>query len=332
MPETNPVISVIVPVYKAEETLDDCVKSILAQTFADFELLLVDDASPDRCPALCDAWAQKDLRIRALHPPKQGPGPSGARNAGLDAARGRWITMVDSDDTVAPDLFATLYGAAERSGAELVICNSCRRLSDGGLQPHPAEQCFAADTLLDEEAFWNAFNTPWISQFTGTAHRLYAAKLFDGVRYPLGMLHEDYYVLPDLIARCGKVQCLAYTGYYVLQHEGSITATARHEVRLAMTRGDIHRAAYFLSRGWYDRAEGALTDAAEFLYRNKAAYDLRKPGHRAEFAAVKAELCRVYDALATQKGASSLKLRAAALRLGLPVFHGYTRLLAARRA
>ena len=331
MPETNPVISVIVPVYKAEETLDGCVESILAQTFADFELLLVDDASPDRCPALCDAWAQKDPRIRALHPPKQGPGPSGARNAGLDVARGRWITMVDSDDTVAPDLFATLYGAAERSGAELVICNSCRRLPGGSLQPHPAEQCFAADTLLDEEAFWNAFNTPWISQFTGTAHRLYAAKLFDGVRYPLGMLHEDYYVLPDLIARCSKVQCLAYTGYYVLQHEGSITATARHEVRLAMTRGDIHRAAYFLSRGWYDRAEGALTDAAEFLYRNKAAYDLRKPGHRAEFAAVKAELCRVYDALAAQKGASSLKLRAAALRLGLPVFHGYTRLLAARR-
>ena len=118
MPETNPVISVIVPVYKAEETLDGCVKSILAQTFADFELLLVDDASPDRCPALCDAWAQKDPRIRALHPPKQGPGPSGARNAGLDAARGRWITMVDSDDTVAPDLFATLYGAAERSGSK----------------------------------------------------------------------------------------------------------------------------------------------------------------------------------------------------------------------
>ena len=219
----------------------------------------------------------------------------------------------------------------DAEGADLVICNSCRVLPDGTKQPHPAEQTFAADTLLDEEAFWDAFNTPWISQFTGTAHRLYAARLFEGVRYPVGMVHEDYYILPDLIARCGKVQCLAYTGYYVLQHEGSITATARHEVRLAMTRGDIHRAEYFLSRRWYDRAEGALTDAADFLYRNKAAYDLRKPGHRAEFAAVKAELCRVYGALATQKGSKSLGLRAAALRLGLPVFHAYTALLAARR-
>lgn len=331
MQEQTPKISVIVPVYKAEQTLDACVQSIRAQTFADFELLLIDDESPDGCPALCDAWAGRDARIRALHPKKTGPGPSGARNAGLDAARGHWITMVDSDDTVAPDLLATLYGAAGQSGADLVICNCCRVQEDGTRLPLPEPQRFPADTILTEEQFWDAFGTPWINQFTGTAHRLYAAGLFAGVRYPVGLLHEDYYLLPDLIARCGTIQCLAYTGYYVLQHEGSITATARHEVRLAMTRGDIHRAEYFLSRGWYDRAEGALTDAAEFLYRNKAAYDLRQPGHRAEFAAVRGELCRVYDRLAAQKGAASLKLRAAALRLGLPVFHAYRALLAARR-
>ena len=332
MLEQTPKISVLVPVYKAEETLDACVESILAQTLEDFELLLVDDESPDNCPALCDAWAAKDPRIRALHPKKTGPGPSGARNAGLDAARADWITMVDSDDTVAPDLLATLYTSARGSGADLVICNCCRVKPDGTQLPLPGQQRFPVDTILQEEQFWDAFGTPWINQFTGTAHRLYAARLFDGVRYPQGMLHEDYYVLPDLIARCGKVQCLAYTGYYVLQHEGSITDTGRKEVRLAVTRGDIHRAEYFLSRGWYDRAEGALTDAAGFLYRNKAAYDLRKPGHRAEFAAVRGELCRVYAALAARKGSRSLRIRALALRAGLPVFHVYTRLLNARRS
>ena len=249
MLEQTPKISVLVPVYKAEETLDACVESILAQTLEDFELLLVDDESPDNCPALCDAWAAKDPRIRALHPKKTGPGPSGARNAGLDAACADWITMVDSDDTVAPDLLATLYTAARGSGADLVICNCCRVKPDGTRLPLPGQQRFPVDTILQEEQFWDAFGTPWINQFTGTAHRLYAAKLFDGVRYPQGMLHEDYYVLPDLIARCGKVQCLAYTGYYVLQHEGSITATARHEVRLAMTRGDIHRAEYYEYQG-----------------------------------------------------------------------------------
>ena len=325
-----PTVSILVPVYKAEKTLEACVESILAQSYADFELLLIDDASPDHCPEMCDAWAEKDPRIRALHPAKTGPGPSGARNAGLDAAKGQWLTMVDSDDTVAPDLLEKLLAGAERSGAELVLCN-CRPVTeDGAEHPLPADEQFAKETVLDVNAFWDAFNTPWINQFTGTAHRLYAAKLFDGVRYPLGMLHEDYYVLPDLIARCTKILCLPFTGYYVLRHAGSITDGAKHEVRLAMTKGDIHRAEYFLQNGWYDRAEGALTDAALFLYKNKRGYDLTRPGHKAEFAAVKRELCRVYSALAAQKGAESLKLRAAALRMGLPVFYAYTKMLSRR--
>ncbi|MFR3792895.1 MAG: glycosyltransferase family 2 protein [Blautia massiliensis (ex Durand et al. 2017)] len=331
MLEEKPKISVIVPVYKAETTLDACVRSILSQTFDDFELLLVDDESPDSCPVLCDSWARQDRRIQALHPAKDGIGPSGARNAGLEAAQGEWITMVDSDDVVSPDLFATLYAAAQQSGAGLVICNGCQMLPDGTTRKLPEEQRFEKDTILTEPEFWDAFNTPWISQFTGTAHRLYAARLFEGVRYPVGMLHEDYYVLPDLIARCGKIQCLAYTGYYVRQHEGSITATGRHELRLAVTSGDIHRAEYFLSRDWYDRAEGALTDAAEFLYRNRKAPDLQQLDRRAEFAEVRVELCRVYAALAARKGSFSLKVRALALRAGLPVFHAYTRLLRARR-
>ena len=325
-----PNVSILVPVYKAEKTLDACVESILAQSYADFELLLIDDASPDHCPEMCDAWAEKDPRIRALHPAKTGPGPSGARNAGLDAAKGQWLTMVDSDDTVAPDLLEKLLAGAERSGAELVLCNCCPVTEDGAEYPLPADEQFAKETVLAVNAFWDAFNTPWINQFTGTAHRLYAAKLFDGVRYPLGMLHEDYYVLPDLIARCTKILCLPFTGYYVLRHAGSITDGAKHEVRLAMTKGDIHRAEYFLQNGWYDRAEGALTDAALFLYKNKRGYDLTRPGHKAEFAAVKRELCRVYSALAAQKGAASLKLRAAALRMGLPVFYAYTKMLSRR--
>lgn len=325
-----PTVSILVPVYKAEKTLDACVESILAQSYADFELLLIDDASPDHCPEMCDAWAEKDPRIRALHPAKTGPGPSGARNAGLDAAKGQWLTMVDSDDTVAPDLLEKLLAGAERSGAELVLCN-CRPVTeDGAEHPLPADEQFAKETVLDVNAFWDAFNTPWINQFTGTAHRLYAARLFDGVRYPVGLLHEDYYVLPDLIARCTKILCLPFTGYYVLRHAGSITDGAKHEVRLAMTKGDIHRAEYFLQNGWYDRAEGALTDAALFLYKNKRGYDLTRPGHKAEFAAVKRELCRVYSALAAQKGAASLKLRAAALRMGLPVFYAYTKILSRR--
>ena len=318
-----PTVTVIIPVYKVERYLDACVESVVRQSYADLEILLVDDGSPDRCPALCDAWAEKDPRIRVIH--RKNGGLSAARNTGIETARGRYIVFVDSDDFLEPDTIRRAVAEQERTGAELVLCNCCPVTEDGARHPLPENERFTEETLRGVEAFWDAFGTPWINQFTGTAHRLYAARLFDGVRYPVGLLHEDYYVLPDLIAHCSAVYCMAFTGYYVLRHAGSITDGARHEVRLAMTKGDIHRAEYFLRNGWYDRAEGALTDAALFLHDNKRAYDLTKPGHREEFAETKHELCRVYDALAAQKGSASMKLRAAALRAGLGVFAMYVR-------
>ena len=95
------MLSIIVPVYRMEAYLDRCVESILAQALDDWELILVDDGSPDRCPAMCDAWAQRDPHIRTIHKPNGGL--SSARNAGLDTARGEYITFVDSDDALAPD-------------------------------------------------------------------------------------------------------------------------------------------------------------------------------------------------------------------------------------
>ena len=94
----SPEISIIVPVYKVEKYLNECIDSILAQTFTDFELILVDDGSPDNCPALCDAAAEKDSRVRVIH--QQNKGLSGARNAGINVARGNWLGFVDSDDMI----------------------------------------------------------------------------------------------------------------------------------------------------------------------------------------------------------------------------------------
>ena len=99
----SPEISIIVPVYNVEKYLPECIESILVQTFTDFELILVEDGSPDGCPALCDAAAEKDGRIRVIH--QKNGGLSAARNAGLDIARGEWIGFVDSDDYIAPEMY-----------------------------------------------------------------------------------------------------------------------------------------------------------------------------------------------------------------------------------
>ena len=102
-----PAISVIVPVYKVEKYLDRCIESILNQTFKDFEVILVDDGSPDRCPAMCDEWAKKDSRIRVIH--KENGGLSSARNAGLKIQKGEFVCFVDSDDWILPEMLQDMF-------------------------------------------------------------------------------------------------------------------------------------------------------------------------------------------------------------------------------
>lgn len=107
-----PEISIIVPIYKTEKYLNRCVNSLINQTFKNFELILVDDGSPDACPVLCDKWGKRDTRIKVIH--KKNGGLSSARNAGLNIAQGKYIGFVDSDDWIEPDMYELLYNAAEK--------------------------------------------------------------------------------------------------------------------------------------------------------------------------------------------------------------------------
>ena len=120
--EVKPVeiISVIIPVYRTELYLDKCISSVVNQTYTDLEIILVDDGSPDACPAICDAWAAMDKRIRVIHQKNGGGGA--ARNTGLDAANGELVAFVDSDDYLSPDMYAHLYRLLE-SGADVAECD-----------------------------------------------------------------------------------------------------------------------------------------------------------------------------------------------------------------
>ena len=111
------MISVIVPVYEVEAWLPDCVDSILGQTLTEFELILIDDGSPDRCGDICDNYAAQDPRVRVIH--QQNAGLSAARNAGIRAASGRYLAFIDSDDLVPADYLELLLGAVQETGADI---------------------------------------------------------------------------------------------------------------------------------------------------------------------------------------------------------------------
>lgn len=118
---SQPKISVTVPVYKTEGLLDRCVESIVGQTYKNLEIILVDDGSPDNCPAMCDEWAEKDSRIRVIH--KENGGVSSARNAALDIATGDYIGFVDSDDWIEPEMYSSLIQKISESGKNIALCS-----------------------------------------------------------------------------------------------------------------------------------------------------------------------------------------------------------------
>ena len=219
-----PTVSILVPVYKAEKTLDACVESILAQSYADFELLLIDDASPDHCPEMCDAWAKSDRRVRVIH--RKNGGLSAARNTGIETARGRYIVFVDSDDFLEPDTIRRAVAEQERTGAELVIFNLVYANDRGERWPTPDFTIFQ-DEILDEDGVWARYFALENQKiyYTVAWNKLYTAKLFaDGLRFPEGKRYEDQFMLPHILHRCQNIACLGYQGYRYVQRADSIMA------------------------------------------------------------------------------------------------------------
>ena len=218
-----PKASVIVPVYKVEEYLEKCVQSILAQTERDFELILVDDGSPDRCGALCDSLAQTDPRIRVIHQENQGLG--GARNTGIREARGDWLLLVDSDDWIEPKILEKAMEAGLREEADLVMF-AFRTVDEQGRElgvfreDMPKERGIGLqehkEALLTAPCAWN---------------KLYRRSFFQGtgLAYPPRVWYEDLRTTPKLMAKAGRMVFLDEVGYNYLQRQGSIMKSANLE-------------------------------------------------------------------------------------------------------
>lgn len=219
-----PTISIITTVYDAKEYLPATVASILAQTFADFELILVDDGSPNGCGVLCDALAAQDGRIRVLHKPNGGP--ASASNAGLNAARGQYISYVDSDDLLRPDFLQTLYGMLQRSGCPLAACGAVC-IDENGL-PIDRTVALAPDLLGKQDAlrqFYDVFRDRGMYSMV-TWNKLYDARLFQGVRHDESMFYgDDANIMPHIYAG-HQIVCSNEPLYLYRVRAGSMTAGA----------------------------------------------------------------------------------------------------------
>ncbi len=180
-----PLISVIVPVYKVESYLSRCIDSILSQTFSDFELVLVDDGSPDNCGKICDEYAKKDLRIFVIH--QENSGVSAARNAAIDwalkSSDSQWITFVDSDDWIHPQYLELLYSAAKDLGLDI---SACEYAETSEITPYSEIKSCLYQKMCTEDFY---VGDP-ITAVTPCC-KLYKKSCFKTIRYPIGKRYED---------------------------------------------------------------------------------------------------------------------------------------------
>ncbi|MBQ8989612.1 MAG: glycosyltransferase family 2 protein [Prevotella sp.] len=212
-------LSIVIPVYRTEATLDRCVKSVLTQDLADFEVILVDDGSPDQCPARCDAWAAHDKHVRVVH--QANGGLSDARNAGIRLATGDYITFVDSDDFIAAETYRPLMRRLEQT-------------PDTDILEYPVFVHYGAplQQLLDmqPETTYHDMEAYWLDgqayQHTYACNKLFRRSLFTEVCFPIGRVFEDAYTLPLLLRKTGTVQMVSLGCYFYCSNNQGITQTA----------------------------------------------------------------------------------------------------------
>lgn len=184
----NPLVSIIVPVYGVEAYLDQCINSIVEQTYQNIELILIDDGSSDRCPEICDAWATRDCRIQVLH--KENGGQSSARNIGLDTAKGEWIFFVDSDDWIEPECISVLVEISLVNNADISVIYP---------QNHKGNMVIPKPFFLKDKGDVYCLSaedavTYFMEQAVAVMGKLYRADILQDIRFPVGRKAEEYIV------------------------------------------------------------------------------------------------------------------------------------------
>lgn len=215
------LISVILPIYNVEKYLPKCIDSILAQTYTDYEIILVDDGSTDKCGEICDRYAQTDTRIRVIH--KKNGGVSDARNVGIDAAKGKYICWVDPDDYIHPQYLETLYAIMQKSNADVVVCDYITYYDGEEEEIIPIRQLPPYEQIGQQHLYNNEFLTNKRVKYVIIWNKLFKADLYQGIRYPVGKVHEDNYTTYKLLDKANKIVYTEQPLYYYMMREKSIT-------------------------------------------------------------------------------------------------------------
>lgn len=226
-------LSVIVPIYNVEEYLDECIKSIVNQTYKNLEIILVDDGSPDHCPELCDIWAEKDSRIKVIH--KENGGVSSARNAGLDAAIGDFIAFVDSDDYLDFDMYEIMLTQMREHNADMAQCGIVRENADGSVEVWDSFD--APIVVMDNTQLLCSVGEAAGVLPVSPCNKIFKAEVIDVIRYDESLKYAEDTLFNFSAARnINKAVIQNVPRYHYVNNSGS----ASHQ-KFSSSRFDEHK-------------------------------------------------------------------------------------------
>ena len=245
----SPLISIIIPAYNTARFLDKCMVSVCAQTYRNIEVLLINDGSTDETPALCDAWAAKDTRVRAIHQLNQGLAE--VCNVGVKSARGELIGFVDSDDWIEPRMFEELYQSMRKHQSQIAVCSILLESEKGKIirvQGTKKERVRDSKTALKKILIDK-------SEKSYRWNKLYNKILFDGIIFPNGRVFEDLNTVYKLYAKSSKV---SYTGkylYHYVQRAESIIGKVSNKKEMDFFMANVERYDFITNHPYFEERE-----------------------------------------------------------------------------
>lgn len=215
------LLSIVVPVYDVEQYLPRCIDSILKQSFTDFELILVNDGSPDNCPIICDEYAEKDSRIKVIH--KKNAGVSDARNVGINKASGKYISFIDSDDFIIDTTYEKLLFKAEKNDLDIITGNQIKYYNENNQSPKGNRRSFANELMNGTSFLTKSYREKaMLHVVTNSIYRLDLIKA-NNLYFKKGIVHEDNLWVPQVFLKAERVMYYDIDFYMHFQREGSIT-------------------------------------------------------------------------------------------------------------
>lgn len=286
---SEPLITVIVPVYNVEKYLCRCVDSILKQTYSNIEVILIDDESPDRCPEICDDYSAKDNRVKVIH--QKNAGQSSARNAGLDEAKGEFIAFVDSDDYIDQTFLEKLHKRICEDQSDLAICEYDIVDDSGKFLQNKAY--LDQDCIIDENGFWKLESTDHYMFCAALWNKLFRSSSWKRLRLKVGKYAEDSFAMTKYIAGLRRISILKEPMYFYYQRKDSLVHCFSLK-NLDSVEARIERCRYFHKKGYNDYIKGDLYYCVSLMNIAYETLDLKDVKVAERYNSLRKECKRTY--------------------------------------